>query len=170
MENNKETKQEEIKQEVKESQIQEAPFKERKRIWPFILRYSLTILGGLGLFFLTLYVRDVFKGGLPKVDFYRYMADAFTIPGITLIFIALLFVVAAKGAFLGLGYALRHVGRMLFPFFIKKDITYAEYLEDHEARKNGDIVLTFIIVGALFMIGAIVFIALFYSVYEAPTY
>lgn len=165
VENSKETPKEENKQ-VKESQIQEVPFKERKRIWPFIIRYAVCIAVGVGLFFLTLYLRNFFTDELSQANYYRYLADAFTIPGILFIFLALLFVVAAKGAFRGLGYALRHVGRMLLPFIIKKDITYAEYLEGHETRKNGSIVLTFLIVGALFMIGAIVFIALFYKVYE----
>lgn len=138
---------------------------EGRNIWLIILKYAITYAVALGIFFLTLTLRNFFTDKLTPANYYRYLSDAFTIPGATFICLALLVFVSKKGAFTGLMYALRHVGRMLLPFLIKNDLSYAEYLEARENRKGLSIILCFFIVGGTFLIGALVCIILFYQVY-----
>ena len=142
---------------------------EPSQVWKTILKYAITVTIAAGLVFAVLGINGFFLGGFNKAQFYRKLSDAFTVPGLILILLALLFLVASKGAFTGLGYALRHVLRMLMPFFIKKDISYAEYLENREHRKTVSIILCFLIIGAVFLTVGIVFIFFFYKYYTPAT-
>ena len=136
---------------------------EERNIWLVVIKYAITYIVALGVFFLTLYLRNFFISDLGKAEYYRVLSDAFTIPGIMFISLSILAFVSKKGAFTGLVYALRHVGRMLLPFIIKNDLSYAEYLEAREHRKGLSIVLCFFIVGITFLIGAVVCIIIFYQ-------
>ena len=101
-----------------------------------------------------------------QMTMYRYLADAFTVPGIVFICIGLLVVLAGQGAFTGLGYIFRRMGRWLLPFLVKKDMTYAEYLDSRKERQKTLWFLSFIIIGIIFLAVAVVFIILFYQRYQ----
>ena len=135
------------------------------RILWVLLKYAITIAVGVGIFFLVLVLRDFFTTHLSQANYYRYLADAFTIPGMMYLCLAVLVFVSKKGAFTGLVYALRHVGRMLLPFIIRKDLTYAEYLELRDQRQGFNVILCFFLVGIAFLIGAAVCIIIFYQYY-----
>ena len=134
----------------------------KKYLW-VILKYGITALVATGFVFAVLGLRNFFTANLSDSDRFRYLADAFTIPGITFLFLALLIMVSRKGAFTGLGYAVRHLFRMLLPFLIKKDITYEEYLKSKENSRANSMTLCFFIIGGILMIVAIIFVAIFYQ-------
>ncbi len=131
--------------------------------WVYLIEYGVTFSIATGLVFLTLWLRNAFQGNIDQTTMYRYLADAFTIPGMLFILLSILVLIANKGAFAGIGYGLRHLARMLLPFLIRKDITYAEYLQKIESRKSTSIILCFLFVGLAFFSVAIVFIILFFN-------
>ena len=153
-----------------EGVAEEAEFIEepKKFLW-VLLKYGITILVAVGFVFAVLGIRNFFSSELSNSDKYKYLADAFTIPGMVFISLALLILVSRKGAFTGLGYAVRHLVRMLVPFIVKKDVTYEEYLKSKEDRKANSMVLCFFIVGAIMMVMAIVFVAIFYQCSDAKS-
>ena len=138
---------------------------EKPRYWLTILKYGITFLVATGFVFVILWINNFWAGGFDKAQFYRKLSDAFSIPGLMFIFLALLLFVSQKGAFTGLGYALRHLARMLLPFIIKKDLTYAEYIENKEHRKAISMIVCFLLVGAVFLTVGIIFIFVFYKYY-----
>lgn len=166
MASKKPQKEELIKQEDDSSiNKQEQAIEEPSRVWKIVLKYAITALIAGGLVFAVLGINGFFLGGYDQAQFYRKLSDAFTVPGLMLILLALIFFVSQQGAFTGVGYALRHVLRMIVPFFIKKDISYAEYLENREHRKILSTFLCFIIVGSVFLAVGIIFIFMFYKYY-----
>ncbi len=136
---------------------------ERTKWWVTLIIFVAEFAAATGLFFATLLIRNFFEQKFPKETTYRYLADAFTIPGVVFILIGVLVILVSQGAFNGIGYAMRHLGRMLFPFFIRKDITYYEYLQNRKAARKTVSYLSFLIVGSVFLIGAVIFIILFYQ-------
>ena len=149
----------------KQEKKNDIKIKEPTRWWVTLIMYAVEIGIATGLFFITLSIRDFFSADLDLITKYRYLSDAFTIPAITFIMIGFLILLAGQGAFDGVGYGIRRLGRALLPFLIKKDETYAEYLEKRKARQKGLQYLSFVIVGTIFLIPAIIFIILFYQVY-----
>ena len=106
---------------------------------------------------------------LPKVEVYRMLCDAFTIPGMTMILLSALVWLTGQGALSGLGYVTSYALRMLIPRFAKKygrHETYAEYLErkDAKGKPRGYGFLFF--TGLAFMIAAIIFMILFYKYFN----
>ena len=152
-----------MKDEEKNSQEKEIKFKEPTYWWVTLIIYFIEVAIATGLVFLTLGLRDVFATTLDQMTLYRYLADAFTIPGIVFLCLGLLIILAGQGAFVGLGYIFRRMGKFLLPFLFRKDMTYAEYLESRKEKQKSLWFVSFLIVGAVFMIVAIVFIILFYQ-------
>lgn len=140
------------------------PTYEKKKI---IISYAITIFViisiSIGLIFIFLGIRDFFSTSYSKELKYRYLADAFTIPAIVFIFLGFLFIVSSKGIFTGLGYGLNRLGRFLLPFIFRKDITYAQYIENKEYKLNKVLTFSSFIVGFILLITAIIFIILFYN-------
>lgn len=153
---------------ILEEEEEELPRDTRKIVFN-VLKYVITFLVAGGLVFAVLGINSFFQGGYDKAQMYRKLADAFSVPGLLFILFGLMAFVAQKGAFTGLGYALRHLGRMLFPFLIKKDITYAEYIENKEQRKTVSMILCFLLIGAVYLIVGVIFIFLFYKYYVPST-
>jgi hypothetical protein len=96
---------------------------------------------------------------------YRVLADAFTIPGITLIMLWLLALVSMEGIFDGISYALIYTASTLFPGMGgRKNEAYADYVERKAANRGTRKGIAFLWhVGAAYMIPAIVFTVLFYT-------
>ena len=139
------------------------------RLKRIIIKYVSTIIVGLGLFFLVLWLRGFYDTpNITKADYYRCLADAFTVPGMVLICSSIMLFIYQEGAFTGLLYALRHAGRMLLPFLIKNDISYFEYLEGRGEKSFMSMLLCFFLVGVMFIIGAVICIALFYKYFNMP--
>ncbi|MBE5802783.1 MAG: DUF3899 domain-containing protein [Clostridiales bacterium] len=133
-----------------------------KRMGSFLLKYGITAAVGGLLTWLTLDLHG-FSSALPKLEQYRLLCDAFTIPGIILVMVGFLVMISNAGNFLGLGYAAKHAVKMLIPFGNKKDERYYDYYqrkqEQGKVKGYGFIFIT----GLAFMMVAITFFILFYS-------
>ena len=130
-----------------------------------ILKYVITTTVAGLISLLVLFLRD-FWNTTELVDKYRYLADAFTIPGVLLIMIAALIWISSTGFFDGLAYAITRAGGMLIPFYKKgrEHLTYYDYkMSKKDKVPHGYSFLFF--VGLAFMVVSIVFVVLFESVY-----
>ena len=129
-----------------------------------LIKYGITGAIGALMAYMSVYLR-VDSLDLPRVELYRILCDAFTIPGSILIMVGVLVMIANAGNFIGLGYAARHLKNMLIPFSHKKEEPYYDYYE--RKRKEGKVkgYGFLFITGAFYMAIAMVFYALFYSVY-----
>lgn len=107
-----------------------------------------------------------FQSAQEAVDRYRILCDACTIPGVSLICVGILCWVARQGAFDGLTYAVR----FLFHWIHRESrhLRYYDYVEEKRekrAEKENNSFLFLIITGAVFLLAAGVFMALFYRLY-----
>ena len=131
-----------------------------KRWTAFLLKYGITMLVGGLLTWLTLDLHG-FSSTMPKLQQYRLLCDAFTIPGVILVMVGFLVMIANAGNFLGLGYAVKHAVKMLIPFGNKKDERYYDYYQRKQQGKITGYGFIFI-TGLVFMAVAMVFFTLFY--------
>lgn len=131
-----------------------------KRWTAFLLKYGITTLVGGLLTWLTLDLHG-FSSTMPKLQQYRLLCDAFTIPGVILVMVGFLVMIANAGNFLGLGYAVKHAVKMLIPFGNKKDERYYDYYQRKQQGKVTGYGFIFV-TGVLFMAVAMVFFTLFY--------
>ena len=131
-----------------------------KRWTAFLLKYGITTLVGGLLTWLTLDLHG-YSSTMPKLQQYRLLCDAFTIPGVILVMVGFLVMIANAGNFLGLGYAVKHAVKMLIPFGNKKDERYYDYYQRKQQGKITGYGFIFI-TGLVFMAVAIVFFTLFY--------
>ena len=106
-----------------------------KRWTAFLLKYGITTLVGGLLTWLTLDLHG-FSSTMPKLQQYRLLCDAFTIPGVILVMVGFLVMIANAGNFLGLGYAVKHAVKMLIPFGNKKDERYYDYYQRKQQGKE----------------------------------
>ncbi|MGI6713604.1 MAG: DUF3899 domain-containing protein [Bacilli bacterium] len=125
-----------------------------------ILKYAIAIVVAIAFFFLIVGLRNLFKQTELK-EIYRILADGFTYPGIFYIGSGFLLFAANQGSFRGIGYALKRFVLMLIPFSKKKHETYADYLAKERTIKG---YLFLFIIGGVFLLVAVVFIILFYTV------
>jgi len=132
-----------------------------KRWKALLLKYGITgVVGGL-LAWLTLDLHG-FSRTMPKLEQYRLLCDAFTIPGLILIMVGFLVMIANAGNFLGLGYAAKHAVKMLIPFGNKKDERYYDYYQRKQQQGKVTGYGFIFITGLVFMAVAMVFFVLFY--------
>ena len=131
-----------------------------------IIKYGVT--SGICLLLAIVYIfshldfqnLDVLK----PVDWYLVLCDAFTIPGLLAVMLALLFAVSNQGSLDGVTYVTSIAIKKLIPGKARE----MERYDDHVARRKEKQVKGY---GFLFVIGfaclavAGVFMALFYSVY-----
>lgn len=96
----------------------------------------------------------------------RILADAFTIPGVTLVMLWILVLVSMEGLFDGIAYALSYTVSTLLPGMGgRKNEAYADYLERKAANRGSRKGISFLWhVGAAFLIPAIVFTVMFYTI------
>ena len=97
-------------------------------------------------------------------DQYRILCDAFTIPGILFLMIGCLVWASGQGALDGLGYVLSFATKSLIPGKRKEVERYYDYVQrKREKRTKGYGFL--LITGLVTLAVAMVFFALFFSVY-----
>ncbi len=129
------------------------------------MKTNLVKYGGSALFVAAMawaYVSLRDFAGAALVDQFRYLADAFTIPGILLIMFGALLWASNEGAMDGLGYALKHTIKSLIPGGrAKEDETYAEYVERKRANKVTGYSFLFV-AGGVTMAVSLVFMVLYY--------
>lgn len=132
-----------------------------KRVRTILLKYGITALVGGLLVWLTLDLHG-YSAALPTLQKYRLLCDAFTIPGVILVMVGFLVMIANAGNFLGLGYAVRHAVKMLIPFGNKKDERYYDYYQRKQEQGKVSGYGFIFVTGLVFMAVAMVFFILFY--------
>ena len=121
---------------------------------------SFVVMGAASIGVLAL---RKFGAELSGQERYLDLADAFTIPGVVLIMVGALVWISGEGMFDSLSY----LGRSIFWIFNQaKPVRYYEYIQEKRAKRKkggwGFLLLT----GAAFMAVALVYLALFYKVFE----
>lgn len=127
-----------------------------------LAKYVLTIVAGIGLALLYVSLRDF--SAAEQVEKYRILCDAFTLPGVLMLAIGALVAVANEGIFNGIGYALSHLVKAL-TFRGREQERYYDYVERKRARRASGYGFLFI-VGAGFMAISLIFLVLFYRLYN----
>lgn len=103
---------------------------------------------------------------LSLLNKYRILGDAFFIPGFILICVGGLMFASASGALDGIGYALHCVGCTLIPGRrLYKYKTYGDYIESKQENRVKGYGFLFIS-GLITLAISVVFLILFYSVYQ----
>lgn len=134
-----------------------------KRLRNNLLKYGITGVVCLGLAAVYCVLRDVTN--LPRVDQYRTLCDAFTIPGVLALCVGLLLWVSNDGFFYGLGYCLDVTRKALIPGGRRKIEKYYDYVQRHRDKKITGFGFLYIC-GGVCMAIAIVFLMLFYGIYQ----
>lgn len=127
-----------------------------------LIKSVVALVLGLGVAFAYYSSRSEDVVGL--VEQYRVLCDAFTIPGLMMILVGLLLWLSGLGALDAIGYLFRYVIQAFVPG-VTKVSHYLDYVEEkRESRAKGYGFL--FIAGGILMAVAIVYLVLFYGVYE----
>lgn len=128
-----------------------------------LVKYAVTI--GIGLALTCWYVipRDIFQQD--PTQMYRILCDGFFLPGIFMIFIGLMFVMNNLGALDTISFAFHYLAHTFLPVAFGEGQTYLEYVEARREKRISGFGCIFV-VGIAFVAVAVVFLMLFYTVYE----
>ena len=132
-----------------------------------LIKYGVTSFLALGLAFLYVYLRvDLADpAATARLEWYKILSDAFTIPGLLLLMFGCLMSLSNMGAMDGLGYVVVNTLKMLIPGGGLKLERYKEYLERRRENRVKGYGFLYVI-GAVFMSVALVCMVLFYSIYR----
>lgn len=129
-----------------------------KSLW---VKSGIALVLGLGV--VALYIFSRRTEDMDLVQWYRVLCDGFTIPGLMMILVGLLFWLGNLGAFYAFGYLFRYVIKAFAPGAIKIG-RYLDYVEEQREKQLKGFGFLFV-AGGILMTVAIVFLALFYGVY-----
>ena len=129
-----------------------------------LLKYGITAAVG-GVMCAGVLSLHGYADAASAADRYRILADAFTIPGVILMLSWVLVWLSGEGAFEGISYAFSYALRMLVPGGSKNPERYSDYVLRRREKGGLKGVGFLFFTGAAFFLVALVFIALFYSVY-----
>ena len=129
-----------------------------KSLW---VKSGIALVLGLGV--AALYIFSRRTEDMDLVQWYRVLCDGFTIPGLMMILVGLLFWLGNLGAFYAFGYLFRYVIKAFAPGAIKIG-RYLDYVEEQREKQLKGFGFLFV-AGGILMTVAIVFLALFYCVY-----
>ena len=121
------------------------------------------IVSAVGILVVILFVSSSDFGAQATMDKYKILCDAFTIPGLLMLMFAAMLSISNEGGLDGVSYLVKQGFRMLTFRGISQE-KYLDYVQHRrENRLTGYGFLY--IVGAVFMAVALIFLALFYSIY-----
>ena len=132
-----------------------------------LVSYAVAILLGLGVAILVASNYGFGEAENAMVR-YRILCDACTIPGVILLCSGILSWIAGQGSFDILAYA----GRNILRIFHREaqHVTYYDFVEERRekrAQKEKGHFLFLIFTGAAFLLVAVIFLLLFYKLYNA---
>lgn len=133
-----------------------------KKLLGNILKYGITaVLGGLLAWFVA--ENYGFAEATDTAAQIKALADAFTIPGVIIIMLGCLVMVANGGFFNGISYAMGVAVRMLIPGGrTGREETYGEFVERRSGKEKVSFAFLFI-VGGVYLAAAVVCIILYYN-------
>ena len=121
------------------------------------------IVSAVGILAVILFVSSSDFGAQTMVEKYKILCDAFTIPGLLMLMFAAMLSISNEGGLDGISYLMKQGFRMLTFRGLGQE-KYLDYVQNRrENRLTGYGFLY--IVGAAFMAVALIFLALFYSIY-----
>jgi len=136
----------------------------KDKILKELLKYGIAFSIMTGFLFLVLGLRNYFTENLDIVTRYRYLTDAFTLPGLLFLLIGVLIILTNQGSLSSLAWAMKRFVRMLIPGGgLKNNQTYKEYLETRKKITGYGFLF---ISGAIFFLVGIIFLILFYTNYQ----
>ena len=129
-------------------------------------KYGISSAIALLLAYAFVAMRVDFKnpGETTLIDWYRILCDGFTVPGLLFLMCGCFMSLSNQGAMDGLGYVTVNAFKMLIPGAATKMERYKEYLERRRANRLKGYGFLYV-VGAVCMAIALIFMALFYSLY-----
>ena len=118
----------------------------------------------VGILLVVAFVGSSEFGDQSLMNKYKILCDAFTVPGLLMLMFAVLISVSNEGALDGLSYVVKQGFRMLTfrGLGTEKYLDFVESRREKRVRGYGFLY----IVGAAFMVVALIFMALFYSLYN----
>lgn len=128
-----------------------------------VFRTLLTFAAGLGFAAYYILSRDI--GEQAAVERYRILCDGFSLPGLFLLLIGLLFAMSNLGALDSISYLMKYALRMLLPGVFGQMEHYLDYVEARREKRVRGYGFLFL-VGGVLMAASLVFLILFYSVLE----
>ncbi|MBO4355807.1 MAG: DUF3899 domain-containing protein [Clostridia bacterium] len=131
-----------------------------------VLKYGIAVICGAALTAVMISLNNPFREET-TADKFRFLCDAFSVPGILLICVGILVWLSGEGAFNGLGYLFRYLRRSLIPGGRTRypHETYYDYVQEKSGKKGGGFGFLFIVGGAFLLVG-LVFLVLFYKYYN----
>ena len=126
-----------------------------------LLKYGIAALVGGAMTYFTLWSYE-YTAVVDTAEKLRLLGDAFTIPGVILIMVGFLVMVANGGFFNGISYAFSYAVRMLIPGANKDVGKYSDYVERRSKTPKMSFSFLFV-VGGVFLAVAVVFVVLFYN-------
>ena len=139
---------------------EEKEIKKVKSVKWIIIKYSITIAICISITIAILFIRNFTNVTPGTKEFYRVLADSFTMPGLIYILIATLIFLINEGSLSALGYMGRTIVRTLNPHYKKDKMTYYEYSRNRKKIRGYSCILW---VGLAFFVVGIVFLILFYT-------
>ena len=131
-------------------------------------KVKLIKYGGASLFCAVMAILYIVPRNITEQELvgqYLILCDAFTVPGILLIMFGFLVLLSNSGALDGISYALQDLKRVFIPGAgLEKHERYSDYVERRRQKKATGYGFLFVVGGICTAI-ALVFMALFYSVY-----
>ena len=128
-----------------------------------LIRYAIAFAVGIALSIVYVSVRDF--GTQELADKYRILCDAFTVPGALLLLSGALMTVSNTGALDGLGYVGKQAVGMFIPGKGLGTERYADYVERRRQKRVQGYGFLYVS-GSIFVALALVFLILFYCVYQ----
>ena len=128
-----------------------------------LVKYAIAVAIGAGMVLLTLNLHG-FSELTDTAARFRLLADAFTIPGVILVMVGFLVMVANVGFFNGVAYVVTYALKMLIPGPNKGNERYGDYVERKRAAGKVKGYGFLFITGIAFVLVAVTFTILFYTV------
>lgn len=135
----------------------------KKPVVRILIKYGIAVAIGVGMVFAMLGLRG-WSSAATETERIRCLADAFTVPGVTLSLTAALVWLSNEGSFLGLTYLGSRIVRALIPMgkTFERHETYRDYVE-RKREKGGVKGYAFLFwVGLAFLAAAVFFTVRFY--------
>ncbi len=107
---------------------------ERTTVRRKVIGYTVCGLFGIVGFLLICWINDYWTLESDQ-ERLRVLCDAFTVPGVLLVFGAGLIFAANKGAFYGVGYGLRTAKEILLPFLPHEYVKYRDYIAQKKEKQ-----------------------------------
>lgn len=136
--------------------------KEERSVLKTVLKYGIAFICGAAVTVVMIISGKPFSAET-TAEKYKILCDAFSIPGLLILLLAMLVWASGQGAFTGLGYLGRYLRRALIPGGRTKypHETFYDYLQEKKEKKGKTSVAFLFIVGAVFLAVGIVFLILY---------